>query len=295
MATNRKKPSPLPFAMMDKMHVLMPGLFKSLKKGEDNKERVYHAYDYGHYLVEVKSWEQLTVFDLTLLQAVVSLAAPSRLTLNVSPKGEVGQTLRKLLDLRHDATEENGLVVETSARRLASEMGMKYAGHFMDRVEKSVDRFMTTAFFIRDTKAKKRFGFNLLSYTYASNKDDKLIIGLNPFLAAAIFGGSFALISMDECRKMKSDGGKLLHTRLSSYIDPGKTRVVRYDTLCRYVWPDVPTPATARQQMRRIKKIVDELIAAEWTVEHKDSEKVSLTRPLRRYRQPPVQMSLLEL
>ena len=293
MASNRKNPAPLQFAMVDRLHILMPGLFRSMKRGTVG-DRVHIVYDYGDSKVEVKAYEQLSVFDLTLLHAVISLAGPGQVTLSSSPSGEKGKELRKLLELKMDAEQEQCVVVEASMRRLAHEMGQKYCGAFAQRVERTIERFMLTGFFIESKKQRKRFGFNVLSYVKSDRKEESLVIGLNPFLASAVLGGSFALVSMDEVRKIRNDAARLLHTRLSGFIDPGGTRTIRYDTLCRYVWPDKPTPATARQQARRIKGVVDELTKADWMVEHKE-DKVTLTRPMRKYRMPSVQLSLLDI
>ena len=108
------------------VHCLAPGLFRSLKKGEQERKRTKLdvVYDYGNgKRVEFSGPEPLGVDDLRILQGLVAMAGPYGLVLSPDLQTEAGRQLRLFLEPKWEAVQQNAMVVKGSYGSLASEVG----------------------------------------------------------------------------------------------------------------------------------------------------------------------------
>lgn len=89
---------------------------------------------------------------------------------------------------------------------------------------------------------------------YASDEGTgDLYVALNPRLTSAVLGNiPYARIELDEARGLDSDPARLIHQRLSAWIDPGTSGVASVETLSRYVWPDPASDSTERKRASRV-------------------------------------------
>ena len=114
----------LTHARHDPAHVLAPGLFKSLKKGDYKLLKLDVAYEFGKgERIEFKAAEPLGAPELRVLQGLVAMAGPSGLLLSPEPKTGSGQQLRLLLETKFEAVQADALVAKGSFRTLAKEIG----------------------------------------------------------------------------------------------------------------------------------------------------------------------------
>lgn len=277
----------LTHARIDRAHALAPGLFRSLGPGDRKRMKLDVTYDYGNGdQLEFQGFEPLGVLDMRVLQGLVAMAGPDGTVLqNSQTASESGQMLLALLydpaddEIRRATVKPMSLVVNDSLRRLAREIGAGEDGRSIGRIRKCVERLFGVTIFVQS--GGKRIGSRLLS-VYASDEDTGgLRVAFNPRLAAAVIGGAHARIDMTEVRALESDPARIIHQRLSAFIDPGRSRELLAETLSAYVWPDpADTPRTARSRLTKVRKATEELKELPgWTVEKIRSDKWRFTRP----------------
>ena len=107
-----------------------------------------------------------------------------------------------------------------------------------------------------------------------------LWIALNPRITEAILGRrSYARIDMSEVRALQTDPARLMHQRLSGWIDPGKSGKAELDTLCAYVWPDATNAEAMKKRRQTARKALAELTSVGWTVSEYARSKFEIRRP----------------
>ena len=265
------------FALHDPAHCLAPGLFRSLQRGERRARKLDLRYQHGDRLFHFRGPEPLGADDLRVLQGLVAMAGPRGKTIGAAPKTEYGQQLRTLLALRHDAEDEEALLVKTSYGALARVIG--YLDDDDGRgIRKCVQRLWTVTIWV-ELNGKGR-GFKLLSSLASDDVGEKLQVALNPHITKAILGHSqHVRICMEEVRLLKGDIARLLHQRLCGWINPGPSRKVGLHTLCEYAWPEPATPSTLKKRRYRARGAVAELRLIGWTVEECGREYFNIKRP----------------
>ncbi|AEY01631.1 replication C family protein [Oceanimonas sp. GK1] len=277
----------LTHARHDPAHCLAPGLFRSLPRRARERKRLKLdvTYSYGDDLIRFWGPEPLGVDDLRILQGLVAMAAISGeggrgIMLKKETESEVGKQLRDLLDLKWNAIEKDALVVKGSLRQLAREVGYAKDGGTQRRsIRASIERLWAVSVIVE--RHGQRQGFRILS-DYASNdQEDKLFVSLNPRLAEAVMRGrSYTRLDMTEVRALRSDPARLIHQRLSGWIDAGKSGRVALDTLCSYVWPDETiNPNTMKTRRQTVRKVFTELVAVGWMVNEYAKGKWEIRRP----------------
>ncbi len=268
----------LEHARHDHTHCLAPGLFRSLKKGE-RKKSLDITYKQGNRSIRIVNFELLGVDDLRVLQGLVVLAGPDYLILSPDPKTDLGRELRVRMDFQWDAIDKKAIVVKSSYRALAREIGYKNIEESKG-LRECVERLWATSLIVQN--GKERMGFRLLSQ-YSSkdgeNGDGELFVALNPLIAQAIMGSRHARIIMEEVRRLESDPARLIYQRLCGWVDPSKTGAVTIETLTEYVWPDVATPSTVRKRHQRVRGALAELVAIGWVVAEYAKGKFRIGRP----------------
>lgn len=261
-----KKPKyELDHARHDPGHVLAPGLFRSLRKGDYKRLKLDIAYEFGAgERLEFKAAEPLGAPELRVLQGLIAMAGPGGLLLSPEPKTESGQQLRLLLETKFDAIQADALVAKGSFRALAKAIGYVDIENTKG-IQESIERLWGVSVIAQ--KGGRRMGFRLLS-TYSSDEaEGRLHVALNPRIASAILGeAQHCRISLNEVRALKTDPARLIHQRLCGWIDSGKSGKTTIETLCGYVWMDDANPNAMKQRRHAVKKALAEIGALGWGV-----------------------------
>ena len=273
----------LTHARHDPAHCLAPLLFRSLQKGERGTSKLHVVYEFGSDRIEFKGPEPLGADDLRVLQGLVALAGPSTLLLNQAPKQDDGVKIREKLHLSGDAESDEAILIKSSYRLLAHEIGYAAdSGKTRQAIRSSIERLWQVSIIVQSGKTRK--GFRMLS-EYRSDdgigaNDGRLYVALNPRITEAVLSERpFARIDMEEVRKLKTDPARLLHQRLCGVIDPAKTRKITLDKLCSYVWSESKVSTTIRQRKFKVRSALKELGRAGWTIDEYEAAKFSIKRP----------------
>ena len=263
----------------DTGHVLAPGLFRSLKKGDYKKLKLDVVYEYGRgERLEFKAAEPLGAPELRVLQGLIAMAGPNGMLLSTEPKTPEGQELRLLLEMKFDAIRDNAIIANGSYRALAKEIG--YADIENTKNLQTIIERLWGVSVIAQNNGERR-GFRLLS-TYGSNLvAGNLNVALNPRIANAILGEvKHCRIDMSEVRALKTDPARLIHQRMCGWINAGSSGRVGLDALCEYVWPDPAQPNTMKKRRSTLKKALTELeLLAGWKVSEYVKQKFEISRP----------------
>lgn len=268
----------LTHARHDPAHVLAPGLFRSLKRGERKKQKLDITYSYGEgESARFIGFEPLGVDDMRILQGLVALAGPGGLILTADPKSDMARQLRMFLDTKFDAESQDGVVVRARMTKLLAEIGLTDTGDNIKSLRASLLRMSNVTVLV--TKGTRQASFHLLSYDF-DEADGRLFVALNPRITEAVLGRrSYARIELSEVRQLGTDPARLVHQRLCGWIDPGKSGRAELDTLCGYVWPDPANMEAMKKRRQAIRRALTELEAVGWTVNEYVRTKFSISRP----------------
>jgi hypothetical protein len=255
-------------ARHDSAHCLAPGLFRSLKRGDRIKQKLHVVYKFGkNELIEFKGPEPLGAEDLVVFQGLVAMAGADKKVLTPKHSSPRATALRERLELKWDAVDSSTLVVDSSFRKLAREIGYDPdSGGDMKTIAKCVERLWTVSIIVQS--GSTRLGYRMLSAYGSDSKNGKLLVALNCRVALAIIGHSpYSRVDMDEVRKLKSDPARILHQRLCAIISAGNTKKILPDTLISYIWPDPTTGSTLRTRRQMLRKALTEIVATgSWDV-----------------------------
>lgn len=249
----------LTYARHDPAHCLAPGLFRSLKRGERKKSKLDITYEYGkNESMRFIGFEPLGADDMRLLQGIVAFSGPNGIVLSPEPRSDIGQQLRMFLDLKFEALEQDALVVRESLTKMLHEIGLTDGMENIKALKASLVRMSNVTVIVKS--GTKQASYHLMSHAF-DESDGRLFVALNPRITEAVLGQrKFAMIDISEVRQIKSDPTRLIHQRLSSWIDPGKKAKIEIDTLCGYIWPDAAENTnTVKTRRQTAKKALKEL------------------------------------
>lgn len=272
----------------DPAHCLIPGLFRSLKRGERKKEKLDITYQHGDEMLKFWGPEPLGADDLRVLQGLVGLAAiegpgGNGLMLFPTTTSAAGRALREGAKLQWDAVAEDMMVVRCSFHDLAREIGYsEIGGSQFKTIRKCIERMFAVTIFAE--QGGKRRGFQLLSRYASDEGSEEFYIALNPMIARAITSskgnGQHVRIEMSEVRTLQGSAARLIHQRLCAWVDPGKTRQVTLETLCSYVWPNEADNAnTIKTRRREVRLAIKEFAGLGWSITEYARGKFEVIRP----------------
>lgn len=257
----------LTYARHDPAHCLAPGLFRSLKRGERKKSKLDITYEYGkNESMRFIGFEPLGADDMRLLQGIVAFSGPNGIVLSPEPRSDIGQQLRMFLDLKFEALEQDALVVRESLTKMLHEIGLTDGMENIKALKASLVRMSNVTVIVKS--GTKQASYHLMSHAF-DESDGRLFVALNPRITEAVLGQrKFAMIDISEVRQIKSDPTRLIHQRLSGWIDPGKKAKIEIDTLCGYIWPDAAENTnTVKTRRQTAKKALKELECIGWKVQ----------------------------
>ncbi|WP_454764051.1 replication protein C, IncQ-type [Cupriavidus campinensis] len=269
----------LTHARHDPMHCLVPGLFRSLKRGDRKKLKLDVTYRYAeNEQVRFVGFEPLGADDMRLLQGLVALGGPKGIILTADPAADLPKQLRLFLEPKFDAVGQDALVVRESMTRLLGEIGLTDGGDNIRAIKACLLRMANVT--VAVTKGSRQRSFHLMSYAFDEG-DGRLFVALNPQIAEAILGRRpYTRIEMAEVRALQSDPARLIHQRLCGWIDPGKAGRVELNTICGYVWPDLAAnPNTIKTRQQTARRALAELVAVDWKITEYARGKWEVGRP----------------
>ncbi|APJ05234.1 replication protein C, IncQ-type [Silvanigrella aquatica] len=272
----------LKFALHDPAHCLAPGLFRSIKKGDRKKLKLDITYEFGDKnKIEFSGPEPLGADDLRVLQGLIAMAGINHHDQFVTSEtsSEHGKEVRKQMDLKWDATNDDVVVAKGSYRELAKEIGYADCEN-TKTIRNCVERLWKVSIIYEFNK--KRIGCRLLSSYASDNEKGKLFVALNPIITSVIFGfkPQHTRIDMQEVRLLSSDAARLLHQRLCAWINPGTSRNVSLESLIGYVYfEDTDNRYTKRTRKIDIKKALNEFELLKWQIEEYRKEHYKISRP----------------
>lgn len=265
-------------ARHDPMHCLVPGLFRSLKRGERKKLKLDVTYrNTENVQARFVGFEPLGADDMRLLQGLVVLGGPKGIILTPEPTADLPKQLRLFLKPKFDAEVQDALVVRESLTSLLSEIGLTDGGDNIKAIKACLMRMANVTVVV--TKGSQQRSFHLLSYAF-DEEDGRLFVALNPQITEAILGKRpYTRIEMAEVRALQTDAARLIHQRLCGWIDPGKARCVELDTLAGYVWPDETNAEAMKKRRQKVRKALAELVDVGWNVSEYAKGKWEIRRP----------------
>lgn len=272
----------LTHARHDPAHCLVPGLFRSLRRGERKNLKLDVTYQHGpQTTIRFIGFEPLDAQDMRLLQGIVALSGPNGVILSSEPKTDRGHQLRLLLNPKFDAERANTLVVKSTLGQLMREIGYKTDGAEARKdLKASLLRMSNVTMQVKD--GGREASFHLLSYAFDED-DSSLFVALNPRVARAVMGDSaHTRIELSEVRALKSDPARLIHQRLCGWIAPGKSGRIELDTVCAYVWPEsTENQNTMKTRRQTARKSLAEMKAFSWLINEYATAKFEIRRPAR--------------
>ncbi|MGE6105513.1 replication protein C, IncQ-type [Aeromonas veronii] len=262
------------------MHCLAPGLFRAISHGQRRRDKLEVIYRFGGgNQIEFFGPEPLGADDLRVLQGLVAMAGLESQSNEIEPVAvsETGTILRDLLDLRWAANQQRVLVVRSSLRKLAKEIG--YANpRDTNTVRCCIERLWKVSVIAK--VAGQRSGFRLLANYVSDTQTDGLFVALNPLLTNAILGNCrYTYIDLAEVRQLRSSTARILHQRLCAWIDCGRSKPVGLDKLVSYAFPDKSSAATNRKRQSRVRKALYELAELGWSISEHAKGRFTIGRP----------------
>ena len=289
---NKQKIYDLTHAQHDRMHCLVPGLFRSLKRGERKKEKLDITYNYPNKKIRFTCFEPLGADDMKLLQFLVALGGVNKHSvLRVTDNLEDDIDKQLIQNFVAQRFEEYAQIIKikiNSIHYLIKEMGLAASGNNVKRIKENMYRLKNVTieekFIINSEEYGVSHVYNLISEYLLNEKSGYFYVALNPMIASAILGKSqFSHIDLNEIRSIKSAPTAIIHQHLCGWIDPGKAGNIGLDVLCSYPWPDEATnPETLRTRKLHAKKALKELSNIGWTITEIARNKWEIARPNRR-------------
>ena len=278
-------------ALHDPVLCLAPTLFRSLARG-CRAEPLDLKYDHGSTRYAFRAPALLGCDDLRVLQGIVSLANAARGYVDPRRSSPGALLLRDGLALAGDAVDEEVLLLETSFATIAGAAGYGggRGGAMGLQLRAGLQRLATTT--VEFVGPDGAGSWRIIAMDELGRGRDRLRIVLNPRLGrCAKAEPRFVQIDMSEARRLGGDLARLLHQRLSGWIDlprqtdPTAERRVRMSTLMEYAWGlhrgREPSPEALRQRRAKLKRALDELVEVGWRIRSAEEERgmLEIIRP----------------
>jgi hypothetical protein len=192
-------------------------------------------------------------------------------------RGIIEQQLRPQ-NGQYDVGKEN-IVVRQKQSDLLQIVGISDAGENYEALRNSLRRMASIT--ITTRVGKKETATHLLGYGFDEETND-LYISLNWHTTQAIMGDmAYSRIEMREVRAINSDIGLILHNRLCGFVDPGKKRTIRFETLYGYIYDpsDEITKQTKSKRRNAVRTAFEKMIAETgWEAQEIGSDTYEISR-----------------
>ncbi|MFQ2570362.1 replication protein C, IncQ-type [Aeromonas caviae] len=289
MNSSTDKISKIKFAQHDPV-TAMAQLFRPLVNG-DRRGSINIEVPYLGNTYQFTCFELLDVVDQSILLGIVGIAALQNSDIHAGMSGAVGRALWRDLQPSDDASQEHGIVFETTRREILLAAGLSDAGDNYGRLADSLYRLSQVG--CRVKKETVDWSMNLLSYRLIKNPGcDHIHIAMNSRFASALMDGQKVIINLAERRQLTGDVTQLLHARLSAQIHKNQwSPLTKIDTLIIKIWCeqensyDTSTPTHRRRRML-VRDALEQFVALGWMVKSNGSrgirEMVQIKKPMKK-------------
>jgi hypothetical protein len=247
---------------------LVPGLFRTVKRGDYKKKKLHLVYEFGtKEKIEFLGFEPLGSEDLLVLQGLIAMAGKNKTVIASDAKGKRGLQLRSEMELKGSALDALLSIIQCSFYDLAKEIGKNTnSGSVLKSIKASIKRLWAVSIVV--TSHDNWSGFRILSGIKVNDKTNQLWVALNPRVTEAIFGHRpHTRINMEEIRKLNTGPARILHQRLCAIISQGETRKILPETLVSYIWPEPAVGSTLRMRRQKLKKALTEIAdTGSWSI-----------------------------
>ncbi|MGE6134225.1 replication protein C, IncQ-type [Aeromonas salmonicida] len=289
MKSSTDKISKILFAQHDPV-TAMAQLFRPLVNG-DRRGSINIEVPHLGNTYQFTCFELLDVVDQSILLGIVGIAALQNSDIHAGMSGAVGRALWRDLQPSDDASQEQGIVFETTRREILLAAGLSDAGDNYGRLADSLYRLSQVG--CRVKKETVDWSMNLLSYRIIKNPGcDHIHIAMNSRFASALMGGQKVIINLAERRKLTGDVTQLLHARLSAQIHKNQwSPLTKIDTLIIKIWCEQEnsydtSTSTHRRRRMLVRDALEQLVALGWMVKNNGSrgirEMVQIKKPMKK-------------
>ena len=267
----------LAFLRHDPGTVLAPGLFRSLAPGERKSGNLDVKYKFGDEQLHFVGRWPLGADDLRVLQGIVA---------HFGQAGDMLDDPAMRAEIFADTKKDNGediLIADLSYRQIAQEVG--YANIDDSKsIKESIKRLFSTTVFV--SRGGEEVGYHLIETYKSCAAAGRVTIALNPRITVAVLGEGtrYARIDMIEVREIKLDVTRLVHQRLSGWLNQGGEAKLDLETLKKYIWSNPPPDPKKAQNAEKkrnsqVRRALAELQNLGWGVDEYQPRKFTIKRP----------------
>lgn len=255
------------FAQFDTGMAYADGLFQTRMRNR-TRQRGFVSVVFSGVTVEFRAFEQLDVFDQTLLLHLIRLAGMDSMELTPSSASEASVALRKALGPDSDggpaSPYRGSAVIRTTIWALCQAVsdGKRDDGGargLYRAVRASLTRLGNVTMTVRLPDPTRWWAQWPLLASVVVDPEDRVWIGLNPRVAQAMVAGPRTRIDLAERALLQSDEARLAHVWLSAWLSPGETRAIGLNSLAQHVWPVAATGSTLRMRRTRLRRALAEI------------------------------------
>lgn len=270
-------------ARVDPSHCLTDGLFRPLKRQSYKGLSLDVRYKYKEYTFWWRNYCPLNITDQSVFLAVHRLASENGRVKQIGPKeeSELMKSVRDALEMEHQASDLDVLVLETTQYEISQVMGVTDSGANFKQIKESLFRLAGVSFVIYKGEDETSAFWKANLIGKMAGIDGKIIISINPMLSKALAGGQSTFVDMREQRQLKSEVSKRLHVWLSSWIKHGESNKIKLDLLAPHVWGDECEKAKLRLRRLYLREAIEEINSLlEWVaIEDRYAGFVTIKRP----------------
>ena len=199
------------------------------------------------------SGPMLNGIHLAVLQGIISLCAVGARTIDADSTDQDGLALREKMLAREGVLLQKdtpAVAPDTLSRasfstsELLQTIGLSVCGANRDLVDAAIMELAKVSLFLFPTFARKKFQRYMLIAEIESsemaNKHRKTMIALNPRLSRIVLGTEkhYTHVDLNEARALGTDqAARILHQRLCTLVNDGKSRPLTYRSLMKYLFP----------------------------------------------------------
>lgn len=265
----------------------MAGLFRPVRdRGRPVGVRI--SMDWAGWSLTFLCAEQLGADDLAILLGIVALCTHDRERSAIAAArttSDAGRAARELVAPTGCLVDHDIVTITTTFYAIEKTAGWR-PGHHSAAIQRALRRLASVTLIVSRGSGRwiEEGSTHLLGYAIRGNR---ICVTLNYRLSAAILGGQYAQLSLQEQRQLAGRGAeaaRVLHLWLCAAIRPGQTRRLRLEALAAHAWPDpAPTPAARRLRLSRLRAVLARIAALPgWRVTRSGgTDVVAITRPPR--------------
>lgn len=236
-------------------------IFRPLQR--DRKRGLEYKSETANCLLEVRVWEELNVWDQSLLLLICAIATSDQMRETIHIEDENFDILEPLnINLKGETNEFRysdlpAYRVRATGYLLLKELGKGKGLQDTKWLTQSLRRLSHVSFYYQGKDWEGSFSLLSWQRDVATNE---FLITINPISTYAIGFEPFVYTCLKERQMLSQTESKLLHYRLTGLIRRGGSRSIKVMTLINYIWgEDKCGDEALRQRRGKVKKALKEI------------------------------------